>query len=198
MLISCSNHCCGHCEIAHCSGNYSTEPHNCAFDLLFIHLKCEYTLWSVNESLCCSTGVPYLDITVLIRWIKLISKSEHRRQCCVERRHGHGVSLMIRLPSAQRDCCFAVISPSASSADLCHHVISVALILISVLLHLMLGHNESIHYLFFLFRGEKKTLYSERVLSRAPAFHYENTSSHNMCTFNGFSCLCRTFFGTET
>lgn len=93
-------------------GNYSTEPHNRGFDLLFNHLKCEYTLWSVNESLCCSTSVPYLDITVLIRWIKLISKSEHRRQCFGECWDGHSVSLMICLPSIQLDCYFTVISPA--------------------------------------------------------------------------------------
>lgn len=79
-------------------GNYLTEPHNRSFDLLFNHFRCEYTLWSVNESLCCSTSVPYLDITVLIRWIKLISKSEHRRRCFSECRGHHSVYLMICLP----------------------------------------------------------------------------------------------------
>lgn len=47
VLISCSNHYCGHCKITCCS---STEPHNRDFDLLFNHLKCEYTPRSVNES----------------------------------------------------------------------------------------------------------------------------------------------------
>ena len=97
-VISRSNHCCGRCRITHCDpGNYSTETSSRRFDLLFGGLRCEYTLWSVNESLCCSTSVPYLDITVLIRWIKLISKTEHRRTSgdC------HCGSLMIQLPSPQ-------------------------------------------------------------------------------------------------
>lgn len=93
-------------------GNYLTEPHSRGFDLLFSHLKCEYTLWSVNESLCCSTSIPYLDITALIRWIKLISKSDHRLRCFGECGDCRSVSLMICLPSIQLNCYFTVISPA--------------------------------------------------------------------------------------
>lgn len=93
-------------------GNCWTEPHNRDFDLLFNHLRCEYTLWSANESVCCSTRIPYLDITALIRWSKLISKSEHRCRCFADCQDRRGVSLMMRLPSSQLDCLLTVISPA--------------------------------------------------------------------------------------
>lgn len=92
-------------------GNCLPEPHRHGFDLLFSHLRCEYALQSVNESLCCSTSVPYLDIIALIRWIKLISKSGNRHWCFGECWDHRRVALMICLLSVQHGCCFTVVSP---------------------------------------------------------------------------------------
>lgn len=47
--------------------NYSAECHRSAFDLLFSHLPHEYAPRSANESFCCWSGTPYLDIIALIR-----------------------------------------------------------------------------------------------------------------------------------
>lgn len=110
-----------------------------------------HTLWSVNESLCCYTSIPYLDIIALIRWIKLISKSEHRRQC-LDR---HSVSLMICLPSIQLRCYFTVISPVTCRLTSPAHVISCALIL-SLLSSFIwcLDKMNPIDYSLFLHRGK--------------------------------------------
>lgn len=47
--------------------NYLAKCHRCAFALLFSHLTHEYAPRSVNESFCCWTSAPYLDIIALIR-----------------------------------------------------------------------------------------------------------------------------------
>lgn len=68
-------------ELPAVTWNYLTETNNGGFDLLFSRLTRGYTLWSANESLCCFASVLYLDIMALIRWIRLVSKSERGRLC---------------------------------------------------------------------------------------------------------------------
>lgn len=47
--------------------NYSAERYRGASDLLFSHLTHESAPRSVNESFCCWSTTPYLDIRALIR-----------------------------------------------------------------------------------------------------------------------------------
>lgn len=87
--------------------NYSAERHRSAFDLLFSRLPHEYAPRSANESFCCWSGTPYLDIIALIR------RYQSQETDVEGLENATTVSLMTCLSSVRRDCEFAVIAPAS-------------------------------------------------------------------------------------
>lgn len=143
--FSSRNHCCGHFEFAHCLGMTCLNLTAAALIWCLNHLRCEYTLWSVNGSLCCSTSIPYLDIIALIRRIKPISSRQT------------DIDVLVRAESLSNDMSAVYLArlfsrcdlPDGLPVDLSHLVISSALMLslLSTFIRYLL--NETLAHICF-------------------------------------------------
>lgn len=87
--------------------NYWAERYRSAFDLLFSRLPHEYAPRSADESFCCWSSTPYLDIIALIR------RYQSQETDVDGLENAATISLMTCLSSVRADCEFTAIAPAS-------------------------------------------------------------------------------------